>query len=440
MTRDRFKKILGIGLPIVAGMISQNIINIVDTAMVGSLGTDALAAVGMGSFIIFMSQAIMLGLSSGVQASTSRRIGEKRYKEAALSLNGGILVAAMIAIPLTIVLYHNAESLFALFNQDPNVQKEGVPYLSARIIAILAVGMNASFRGYWNGRGMSKVYLKSIVLMHVCNVIISYILIFGKFGFPELGVLGSGVGTAIATYIATFYYFTFSGPLAFEQGFLSRWPRKENLLRLIRISLPSGMQSFIFAFGFTTLYWIIGKIGTSELAAANVIINISLVCILPAMAFGLTTATLAGQSLGEANPEDAKQWGWDVVKVSIMVLIVFCTPILIFPEMILSVFIRAPETLAIAITPMRVAGFILLFEALANVLMHAQVAIGDSKRMMIVQSLIQWVFFLPAAYIAGPVLGFGLLGVWIAQGIYRFFVAVAMAYYWHKGHWATAEA
>lgn len=440
LDKNRLDKILRISLPIIAGVVSQNIINIVDTAMVGSLGTNALAAVGMGGFIVFMSNAIIMGLSAGVQASTARRIGEKKDSEAALSLNGGILIAVLLGIPLAFLIFQFSSEIFAIFNSDPEVQKLAVPYIQVRLIAIVAVGINFSFRGYWNGRSMSQIYMKSLMIMHFSNFVFSFLFIYGYLGFPELGAMGSGVGTAVATYIASFYYFFSGYKLAKPQGFLRKWPSRANLARLIKISFPSGMQSFMFAFGFATFYWIIGRIGTNELAAANVIINISLICILPAMAFGLSIGTLAGQSLGENDPESAKAWGWDVVKICTIMLIILSIPIIIFPEFILSGFIRNEEVLTIAIPAMRIAGFILIFESFANVLMHAQVSVGDSKRMLIVQSSIQWMIFLPAAYLIGPVLGYGLVGVWIAQGAYRLLIAIAMTYFWNKGLWANAEA
>ena len=124
---DRLRTVLDLSLPIVGGMASQNVLNLVDIAMVGTLGPVALAAVGLGSFANFMAMALVMGLSSGVQAMAARRKGEGRESEMAVALNGGLLLAIMIGLPILILLLWQAPVLFALLIDDPAVIAEGVP-------------------------------------------------------------------------------------------------------------------------------------------------------------------------------------------------------------------------------------------------------------------------------------------------------------------------
>ncbi|MEQ9325530.1 MAG: MATE family efflux transporter, partial [Polyangiaceae bacterium] len=195
-----------LALPIMGGMVSQNVMNLVDTAMVGSQGKAALAGVGLSSFVAFMSQAFIMGLSSGVQAMAARRLGEGRDTQTAVPLNGGLLIAVAFGLPVTLALFFLAPHLYPYLNDDPKVIAEGVPYLQARLCAITAVGMNFAFRGYFNGVNQSQIYMRSLIVMHVCNLALNYTLIFGHFGAPALGAAGAGVGTAIATYIGTLVY------------------------------------------------------------------------------------------------------------------------------------------------------------------------------------------------------------------------------------------
>ena len=151
MTRARLSTILALAVPIIGGMSSQTLFNLVDTAMVGRLGTAALAGVGIGGFANFMSVAVVMGLSAGVQAMCARRKGEGRLNETAVPLNGGLMLAFVVGLPLSIVLISVAQDLFLLLNDDPDVAAAGVPYLEWRLIAMVGVGMNFAFRGYWNG-------------------------------------------------------------------------------------------------------------------------------------------------------------------------------------------------------------------------------------------------------------------------------------------------
>ena len=175
---------LDLSLPIVGGMASQNVLNLVDIAMVGTLGPVALAAVGLGSFANFMAMALVMGLSSGVQAMAARRKGEGRESEMAVALNGGLLLAIMIGLPILILLLWQAPVLFALLIDDPAVIAEGVPYFEARLYGVFAIGVNFAFRGYWNGISLSRIYLRVVLIMHISNVPISYVLIFGLFDWP----------------------------------------------------------------------------------------------------------------------------------------------------------------------------------------------------------------------------------------------------------------
>jgi putative MATE family efflux protein len=433
----RLKKILALALPIIGGMVSQNVMNLVDTAMVGTLGEAALGAVGTASFANFMCIALIMGLSSGVQAMAARRVGEGRRDEAAVSLNGGLFLSLMAALPLSIVLFAMAPQLFAFLNNDAAVIADGVPYFRARVCAAVAVGMNYSFRGYWNGVGLSRIYLRTLLLMHPINIVLNYALIFGRLGAPEMGTLGAGIGTAIATAIGTLTYFIMGLRHARENGFLRRKPTPEEFQTLLRISLPAGAQQFLFAAGMTTLFVIVGKVGTAELGAANVLINLALVAILPGLAFGLASATLVGQALGQGKPEDARRWAFDVLKVAMVVMGVLGLPMVLFPDLVLGIFLHDPITLELARLPLQLFAGTIALDALGFVMQHSLLGAGDSRRVFWVFLLMQWGLFLPAAWLVGPLWGGGLLAIWIAQIAYRIAQGGVFLVLWQRGAWKT---
>ena len=428
-----------LALPIMGGMGSQNVMNLVDTAMVGSQGKAALAGVGLSSFVAFMSQAFIMGLSSGVQAMAARRLGEGRDTQTAIPLNGGLLLAVAFGLPVTLALFFVAPHLYPYLNDDANVIAEGVPYLQARLCAITAVGMNFAFRGYFNGVNQSQIYMRSLIVMHVCNLALNYTLIFGHFGAPALGATGAGVGTAIATYIGTLVYIVQSLRVARGRGFLSGLPDEATMKTMWRLSVPSGIRQVFFATGLTVLFWIVGKVGTTELAAANVMINLMLVAYLPGLGLGMAAASLVGQALGKGDRDDAAQWGWDVSKLGIGILGALGLPMLLVPELLLSAFIDDAATIAVGTLPLRVVGATIAIDGVGQVLQAAMLGAGDSRRVMVVAVSLQWLVFLPVAYAVGPWAGYGLLGIWIAQAVYRFLQAGLFSVMWRDGKWATVE-
>jgi len=437
---QRCRYALILALPILAAMVSQNIMNLVDTAMVGTLGDTALAAVGLGGFAIFMFQALVLGVGTGVQAMSARRKGAGAHERMAEPLNAGLLFCLIAGPLLSLPLFFAVPGFYPWLNADPGVIEEGVPYLQWRVLAITFMGMNWAFRGYWNAVDKAKMYLFTLVTMHVLNVILNFLLIFGKFGFPELGVTGAGIGTAIATAFGTLLHFYLAYRYAFHAGFARLWPSMDAMRRLFRISAPSGVQQLSFSTSFVVLFWIIGQIGTREVAAASVLINIMLLAILPAMALGLTTASLVGQSLGRRSVRLAHRWGWDVVRLALVMLGLLALPMWLVPELLLSAFIHDEETRSLAVTPMRLVGVFMVVEAFGMILMHALLGAGDAKRTMLTAVTLQWLLFLPIAWVVGPVLGGGLLAVWLAQGGYRLLQAVVFTILWQRLKWARAQA
>jgi putative MATE family efflux protein len=420
-------------------MVSQNLLNLVDTAMVGFLGDPALAAVGLGGFVVFMCQALILGISTGVQSSAARRKGEGRVDRAAAVLNTALLLVLVIAPIFSLVLIQLAEPAYPFLNSDPEVIERGVPYIEWRLGAIVFVGMNFAFRGFWNALDLSKLYMNTLIIMHACNIVLNYVLIFGHFGSPAYGVTGAGMASAISVAIGTAIYF-YLGFRHIEKGaFLRRLTNAQETASLIRISLPAGVQQLFFAAGLVAMFWIIGRIGTPELAAANVLITVLLFAILPGLALGIACTTLVGQALGARDVDDAYRWTWDVAKVTIILLTVLGLPMWLVPDLVSSIFIHEPSTRELARWPMRVMGLTMPIEAVTFAFMHGLLGAGDAKRVMMVSIGTQWLIFLPLAYLVGPFLGFGLLGVWLLQGGSRALQAFLYTRMWRGRKWQHIE-
>ena len=434
---SRTRQILVLATPIVGGMISQNVLNLVDTAMVGSLGAAALAGVGIGGFANFMAVAAIMGLGSAVQAIAARRVGEGHPHNAADGLHAGLLAAIVVGVPLSIGLITLTPTFFPYLNDDPEVIAHGVPYLQTRLLAACAIGCNYSFRGFWNGVNRPGLYFQTLVFMHLSNIVISYALIFGAFGAPELGSLGAGIGTATSTFLGTAIYVFLGIAHGRELGFLKALPSRTTITSLARLAIPSSLQQFLFAAAYNVMFWIIGQIGTHEVAAASVLINIMLTAILPGLGLGLASASAVGLALGRDDPEDARRWGWDVVKVAIVAMMALGAPMWMAPEPILTFFMPTePEAVALAILPLRIVGLFMFTDAVGMVLMNSLLGAGAARSVAAVAVSLQWFLFLPVAYLLGPMWGYGLVGVWTAQVVQRGLQAGALAWLWERGRWA----
>jgi putative MATE family efflux protein len=293
---------------------------------------------------------------------------------------------------------------------------------------------------------LARLYLRTLILMHGTNIALNWVLIYGNLGAPALGATGAGIATTIAVYVGTSFYFVLAIRHAGESGFLRQMPNGAVLRSIGRLSLPNGFQQLFFAAGFNVLFWIIahGNIAdqtraTAEVAAANVVINVTLVAVLPGLGMGIAAATLVGQALGRGDPADAKTWGWDVVKIGAAVMGLLGLPMLLFPDIILGIFLHEPLTLDIARGPLRLVGATIAIDAVGMVLMQALIGAGASRASMLVTISTQWFLFLPVAYVLGPELGLGLMAIWIAQVSYRGLSALIFAHLWRRGSWASIK-
>lgn len=436
-SRSRSREVWHLALPIIGGMTSQNLLNLADAWMVGGLGPNALAATGIANFVNFIAFAFIMGFASAVQAIAARRAGEGNTSELAVPLNGGLLLSLIIGVPMSAILIWFTPEILGALSTDPNVVREGTPYLQWRLVAVAAVGMNFAFRGYWSAVKLTRLYMLTLVEMHALNFLFSYSLIYGHFGLPAMGTAGAGLGTTLATVAGTGIYFFLASRHAKPHGFLHRMPTREQLRSLMRLSIPSCIQQLLFSGGFLVLFWIIGRIGTQELAVANVLITITLTAVLPAMGFGLAAATLCAQALGRRDVDDAQRWAWDTYKVALWVFAALSLPMLLIPGPILDFFLREPALVELGRLPLQLMGATIALDGLGLIMMQALLGAGAAKLVMKVAVGLQWLLFLPLAWLLGPVMGYGLVALWLAMGGYRLLQALIFTLAWQKRGWAA---
>lgn len=435
----RSRRILALALPIMAAMASQSLMNLVDAAMVGSLGGQALAGVGLGGYAAFMSISVVIGLGAGVQAMVARRKGEGAPRHYAVPLNAGLVLGLLLAVPISLLFWAASAPAMAVLAPDAGTATVASDYLDMRLLSVWAVAMNFAYRGYWNGINRPGVYMRTLVMTHVANVVLSYGLIFGHFGLPALGAAGAGLGTSLALYLGSLMYLVQTWRSGRAHGFLREWPPALTFRHILRVSVPNGVQQFFFAGGLTLLFWVIGRVGTEEVAVAHILITLILFLILPAIGLGLAAASLVGQALGRGDADDAYRWGWDVTRVATVLLFILALPMWLTPDWILGIFLKQPALVELGRLPLMITGLAICLDGVAIVFTQALLGAGAARSVMIVTLAVQWFFFLPLAYIIGPVLGYGLLGIWLAQAVQRLITSVLLCGLWTRRGWAAIE-
>jgi putative MATE family efflux protein len=279
------------------------------------------------------------------------------------------------------------------------------------------------------------LYMSTLFVMHATNIALNWVLIGGNLGAPALGATGAGVASAIATYVGTILYFGLGFVHARAEGFLRSLPTRETLATMIRVSAPVGLQQVFFAGGMTLFLTFVGHVGTSELAASKVILDLMLVAILPGLGFGIAGASLVGQALGRGDPDDAERWVWDVARLAMIVVGAIALPAAIAPSLVLGIFLHEPTTLALAITPMRLVSISLALDALGLVATNALVGAGATRRVMVISVSVQWLVFLPVVWLVGPGLELGLTTIWGVQVGYRMLQTALFVLEVRRGNW-----
>ncbi|MFQ3787403.1 MATE family efflux transporter [Halomonas sp. A29] len=436
---SRRQRILRLATPIIAAMLTQSLINLIDAALVGSLGEVPLAGVGIGGYAMFLITALVFGLSSGVQAQTARRHGEEAWHLRALPLNAGLVIALLVSLPGTLLCLWQAPRLMGLINPSAEVNAVAVEYFRWRVLSLVAVAMIFCFRGYWNGIQQSDYYLRIMLVMHVVNVAASVCLIFGYLGLPAMGAAGAGAGTTLSLFAGLGLWALLSLRRALPSGFLAGLPRRPTLATTLRLAMPHSFQQLWFAAGYAVLFWILGQIDTASVAVGHVLVNLSLLLILPGVGLGMAAMSLVGQSLGQQAHGDAHRWGWDVVRLAWLCLAALALPMAVFPDWILAVFLHDPDLITFARLPLQLTAIMIVLDAAALVLGQALLGAGANRTVMTTTLTLQWLIFLPLAWWVGVVMEMGLLGIWWVQLGYRGLNSLWFAAIWQRRHWLRLQ-
>jgi len=436
------REALSIGYPIVVGMLSTTLMNIVDIAMVGRLGAAAIAAVGLGGIFFFTVSSFFSSLNVGVQTVAARRFGEKKYGETGSVLWNALFIAILAGLPITFLGISLGTDFIKLLNQDPQVVTFAQGYIWYRFLGIGFVILSMAFHGFFNGIAKTKVHLQVTVTANILNVILNYGLIFGHLGLPEMGVQGAGLASSIGMVYSVLMYIIYglrpSIRTLFE--FLKPAPINPEMLRkIIRLSFPVAIQNAIVHGGFTIFFVIVGKVSTVALAASEIVFDILSFSFMPGFGFGMAAGTMVGKYLGALKPDHAERSGWVGLQLSVIFMGSMGVIFIIFPKLILHIFTTDADVIREGVLALRILGTIQFVDACGLSLSGALRGAGDTTFVSITEILINVGLFLPLVYFLVIILEWGLLGAWLGFGLYTILVASAMILRFRQGKWKAIE-
>ena len=374
ITHPETLSVWGLAWPPIVGNLLFASVGVISIKAVGTLGAEAVAAVGTGQRMVWVFQALLMAVMTGTTALVARAVGSKNMIEAAhvTRLAIGVSIALSLITTLVIVLF--AERFIGIFGLDPVAQELAVTYLTISILFIpfMAIGMviGAALRA----AGDVKTPMYIGIFTNIIAIYLLLGLVNGQYGMPKLGILGAALamGISFAIGAAIQLYLWLANKLVVPLGKAGSFT-KERLRQLITISYPAGIESFVFQFGMLSFFWIVAMYGTEEVAAYNIGVNILMLSFILGNGFSVAAATLSGQFLGASDPVAAYKSGYQAAGMTMLAMSLSGLLLAFFAEPIAWFFIQDEEVVKFAVI------FVWIF-AMAQPFMALEFSLGSTLR------------------------------------------------------------
>jgi multidrug resistance protein, MATE family len=416
-------EILHMAAPAIAGLSSQMVVSIINTAMVGRLDNTPvmLAAMSLGFLGSWAITSMFSSLSTGTHVLAARRHGEGNPIGVGEILNNSLLICLVLGLFFGFLGYAFSYEIIDFFSKDSAVSRAGADYMKYQFIGLPFFLLIVSYRGFFYGIGHTKIFMFSAIIINVFNIFFNYLFIFGVWGFPKMLLAGAGVGYAISLALGWLFFVavTFVGDYRKQYKYYSHFRiSKDVISQIIKISLPVSLQNILILLGFLSFVAITGILGIIEQAASQVVISALFISIMPCFGFGIAAQTLVGQSLGRGNAREALLWGYETAKLATIFTILIGIVFVFFPEAVVVIITNNDQVINVARPILQIAGVAQVFYGGGIVLANALQAGGATVYVMYVEVLTHWIIFLPLTYVLGIVLHWGILGAWMALPVY----------------------
>ena len=423
-TRE-FKYNIKLAYPVMIGMLGHTFVQFVDNVMVGQLGTAELAAISLGNSFVFIAMSIGIGFSQAITPLIAEADGAKKDKDISGIFEHSFLICIILGIVLFLLVFLNRNLLYSM-NQPVEVVELASPYLFWVSFSLISIVTFQSFRQFADGLSFTRAAMYSTLVGNTINVILNFVLIFGFWIFPKLGVEGAAIGTLISRLcMLTFiiFYLKLHKKLSkYIKRFFTTKVEIERVKKILYLGLPSALHSFFEVAFFISAVWMSGFIGKNSQAANQIALNLSSMTYMVALGVGVAAMIRVGNQRGMMNFRKLREVAISTLLLIIIIDFFFCLIFLIFNDLLPLLYLDPSdpsnlndvnEVLTIASKLLIVAGVFQLFDGIQAVVLGALRGMQDVNKPAIIIFFSYGILGFPISYFLGFHTSLAIVGIWI---------------------------
>ncbi|MDX2168315.1 MAG: MATE family efflux transporter [Deltaproteobacteria bacterium] len=431
------RELTALAWPVVLTNLSQTLMMVADTAMVGRLGAAALGAVGYGGIWYWTMLSGFSGAASGVQTFVSQADGAGHPRQCgAWVWQGWYAVAPLGALALALFAL-GFPALLELLQPDAALRPFAADYVHGRALGAPALLTAMVVAAFLRGVGDTRTPLYAMIAANLLNLVLNYGLIYGNLGLPAWGVFGSAVATATAEwlYAAWLLIAVRRAVVARRYATQSRAPQWESMRRFARTSAPIAGQWWLDMLAFAAFSTVVARMGTSEMAASQAMLSLMHLSFMFIVGVQMAVATLVGRYIGAGDLAAAARSRMSAVWLGLAWSVAASLLYLSAPELALGLFTSDGAVLRLGAPLLLVGAAFQICDALGVLNGGALRGAGDTRWPFLAQTILAWGLFLPAAWVCGDLLDGGLTGAWIGGVIYVAVLGAALHWRFSSGAW-----
>ena len=431
------RQILKIAGPILVSVLMEHLIGMTDTAFLGRVGEVELGASALAGVYYLAIFMLGFGFSTGVQIMIGRRNGEGNYTAIGELFNQGFVFQFLLATFIFFATRFGSPLLLRHLIDSPQVYEATLEYMNRRIFGLFFSFTALMFRAFYVGIADTRTLTANSLVMVGTNVVLNYILIFGKLGFPALGIAGAAIASVLAEVTSLLFFIVYTGLKIDRQKYrLYRFHRIEIhlLKRILGISIWTMVQAFISISTWFLFFIAVEHLGERPLAITNVLRNISSLFFIIVSAFATTASSLVSNLIG-AGEQDCVR---GTIKQHIRIGYIFVLPILVFfclfPDLILRIYTDIPDLRAASVPSLWVLCSAYLVLVPANVYFQSVSGTGNTRTALAMELCVLAIYVTYSAYFI-MYLQMDVAFAWTTECVYGTFILLFCYWYMKKGNW-----
>lgn len=411
--------------PVIMGMLGHTFVGLVDNIMVGQLGSAELAAVSLGNSFFFVAMSLGIGFSTAITPLVAEADSENNFKKGKSAFKHGLFLCIVLSL-LLFGMILLAKPLMYLMEQPEEVVLLTMPYLDIIAISLIPLIIFQGFKQFSDGLSLTKHAMYATIVGNLINIGLNYILIFGKLGFPKMGIVGAGVGTLVSRLAMIAIIWTLLKNDKKASAFVTHIRLfildSTMLKKIINLGLPSAMQMFFEVAIFTSAIWLSGLLGKNAQAANQIALNLSSMTFMIAMGLSVTAMIRVGNQKGLRNYEELQRIAKSIFLMGIMFASVFALLFLIFHDIFPALYLDLDdvnnysdnqEVVSIASKLLLVAALFQISDSAQVIFLGALRGLQDVKIPTVLTFIAYWMIGFPTSYFLGKESAYGSTGIWI---------------------------